>query len=269
MVLGLVLTGICAGFISAFFGVGGGVVIVPALYHFFPKLGHQMVIASSLAIIFVNCFLNLYNFRKLKRTPNFKAILFIGTHTLVGAIGASFLIELLDRKAIKAIFTAFLVYVIAKLIFQKTNTQSSDESNWRLELDSRTKLYSTIVGLSSGLISGLTGLGGGAILVPMFLTLFGMPMRWVPIYSNGCMIFATGSGVVIHLLKGSALSSDLPQWLKVSTIGNVSFAIVGLVFVGALISSKLGVKVNDRVEPKVKKWLYGLLLTLVGVKIWL
>ena len=73
----LLLAGVAVGVISAFFGVGGGVLIMPVLYSEFSFLPAQVAIASSLGLICLNSATNVFNFWRAGKKVDIKFSLFI------------------------------------------------------------------------------------------------------------------------------------------------------------------------------------------------
>ena len=71
----LILCGVMTNIMSAIFGIGGGVLMVPILYTLFPQFPLQMIAATSLTIVMGSSFINLIYFYKQKISINYKAML--------------------------------------------------------------------------------------------------------------------------------------------------------------------------------------------------
>jgi len=86
-------------------------------------------------------------------------------------------------------------------------------------------------GFTIGVLSGLLGVGGGFILLPILIYLVGAPTNIAVGTSLFQMIFTSGYGSITHLFKG-----------------NIDFLLVGLILSGSLLGSKIGVMLNNRMK---------------------
>ena len=82
----LILTGLGVGIISTFFGVGGGIIAIPALYMLFPKITPQIAISSCMGMIFINSMINVRSFIKIGKKPNLKVIPAMGSGIFTGVV---------------------------------------------------------------------------------------------------------------------------------------------------------------------------------------
>ena len=125
-----------------------------------------------------------------------------------------------------------------------------------------------IVSLAAGLISGITGLGGGIVLVPLFVYILRFSPRQTAMYSNACMIVGSGAGVIVYtLLPVQEVSSiDSSRFLQT---GYVDWGISLCLSLGGLISSPLGVKLHQRISPKTAQTVFAVFLAVVSLKIFI
>ncbi|MFT5919747.1 MAG: putative membrane protein YfcA [Granulosicoccus sp.] len=114
----LLLIGMCAGILSGFVGVGGGMIIVPALVFF---LGYTQHLAqgTSLAMMLPPIgILAVYNYYQTGNT-NIKAALIISVSFFIGAyLGSKFSLSL-DEKVVKKIFGVVMLLASLKMLFGK------------------------------------------------------------------------------------------------------------------------------------------------------
>ncbi|PIK16434.1 sulfite exporter TauE/SafE family protein [Halobacteriovorax sp. JY17] len=264
ILLGLVITGIFVGLLSTFFGVGGGILIVPTLYTFFSYLPPQVVIATSLTLIFFNSFKNVFFFIKAGVKPNFKYLAPIALSMLTGVIIGGKLTLLMDGKTIKLIFSIFVFLIALRTILNKKET--NNEEKWAPELNMKTILLGILTGLIGGLISGMTGLGGGAILVPLFIVILNIPFKLLSVNSNTCMVVGTFTGMLTYLLQPTPTFVFNYRFLEMGQVGYVNFSVVIALFIGSSLSSKLGVSWTQRVSPKLANRLFSVLLLVISIK---
>jgi uncharacterized protein len=111
----LVLIGLAAGFFSALFGVGGGIVIVPLLL-FFTALRERPAMATSLAAIGVIALVGAVTFGVHGDVRPAHAAL-IGLPAAVGAVVGAALQQRLDNRVLSFAFAALLAGVGITLLF--------------------------------------------------------------------------------------------------------------------------------------------------------
>ncbi|MBL6990054.1 MAG: sulfite exporter TauE/SafE family protein [Bacteriovoracaceae bacterium] len=261
----LFVIGLSVGFVSAFFGIGGGAVAVPLLYWIFPDIGPQVIIGSSLGMIFVNSLVNTYNFRKMGRIADKKLYLPIGVFIIVGVLLGEKLALVLTPKSIKIIFGVSLIVMALKSMFAKV--VKDDSTEWKFEVSFMLILKAGIASLLGGVIAGVTGLGGGVVLVPLFITVLHMPFFWVPVYSNIAMAMGTCAGVTGYMLVSMPKPPFAPDsFFGYLQVGSVNWGIIVSLLAGALISSKLGAHSSQKIPQKYAKWLFVTLLSLLAIK---
>jgi len=114
----LLLIGICAGVLSGFVGVGGGMIIVPALV-FFLGYSQHMAQGTSLAMMLPPIgILAVYNYYQAG-TTNIKAALIISASFFVGAyLGSKFSLSM-DERTVKKVFGIVMLLASFKLLFGK------------------------------------------------------------------------------------------------------------------------------------------------------
>ena len=114
----LLLIGLAAGFASGFVGVGGGIIIVPALV-FFLGFSQHMAQGTSLALMLPPIgLLGFYNYYKSGNT-NITAALIIASAFILGGYFGSKLSISMDQRMVKRIFGVLMMVTAAKLLFTK------------------------------------------------------------------------------------------------------------------------------------------------------
>ena len=110
----LVLIGLAAGFFSALFGVGGGIVIVPLLI-LAASFAERQAAATSLAAIGVTALAGVIAYAALGRVHVTEAAA-LGLPAAAGALAGTFLQQRVPRRAFSLLFAAFLVVVAVDLL---------------------------------------------------------------------------------------------------------------------------------------------------------
>ena len=256
----LILSGATVGFLSSFFGIGGGSLIVPTLYTLFPSLPPSAVISISLGTIFINSSINTIRFIKLKLTPSkIVFITFLITCTL-GAFSGSQVVGLIDKPMAKKVIAILLFVIVAKLFLSKKKKDNQEEYK-----DNPVKLG--ITGISGSILSSLTGLGGGIIFTPMFLSVVKLPLKRVSAYSNLAMLVANLIGVIPHLFVPLNYSElKLGSFFTQSFVGSVNIAMILILSASAFFTAKIGIRYNESVSHQTKKYLLASLIFLLALK---
>ena len=262
----LPLTGIFVGLLSTLFGVGGGIIAVPMLYLIFPKISPQLVISTSMGMIFINSLINSRNFLKKGKEIclNFFIILSLGM--TAGVIIGTKIVDSVHPSTIKTIFGVTLFLVAFKTVLTKVN-KNSFKNDWKPNDQKNYKLKYFLTCFITGILEGTTGLGGGAVLVPIFITFLKVPYNWVSFLSNLCMGSGCLIGVLAYLINEPSSSLFVPEALQRFQVNGVNFGLIGLLSSGALVSSKLGVNLGQKLDPKLSKRLFASLLFIISSKI--
>lgn len=115
-ILGLLLVGLVAGFMSSLVGIGGGIIIVPALVLIF-GMSQKMAQGTSLAMLSLPvAFVGAFNYYK-EGHVNWKiALMLAATFVFGGYLGSKVALGM-DMNVIKKIFAIFMIVVAVKYLF--------------------------------------------------------------------------------------------------------------------------------------------------------
>lgn len=251
-----VFLGALAGFLAGLLGIGGGLVVVPALVYLLPQLGVSnevimpMALATSLSAIVMTSSSAAFAHHKNKNIPwdIAKPLMFI---MAFGALLGAFIADHLSAQALTNFF-AVAVIVLASYMLVSIRTQRSRE------MPSRVKLQ--FISLITGVIASLMGMAGGAILVPV-LTYFGMPLRHCIGIATVCGVMVALFGSLGYIISGLD-NALLPAW----SFGYVYLpALLGVVFTSSLFAP-VGVKFAAKLPVQTLKKLFAIFLILVAIK---
>ncbi len=226
-------------FFSTFFAMGG-VGSAIALVSIFPMLGQSFNLSRALAL-FVNTsstfsasVMNFY-----RGVLDFKFVMPLVISVLVSTPIGAYLSQFVDHKILMWMLAAFLLISATLMLFYKREAKTSYTKTW--------VLY--VIGLSVGLISGMLGVGGGALIMPL-LILLGFDVKKA----------AYGVSFVIPFSSFGAFVAYL-QFVKMDW-----FLLVD-VTVAALIGGYLGGKImHFKLSQSQVKKLIGIVLYLITIK---
>jgi uncharacterized membrane protein YfcA len=238
----LVLIGLAAGFLSGLFGVGGGILIVPALM-LLVSFDQRIAAGTSLAAIVPMSIVGVVSYA-LGGSVDWVAAALLAAGAIVGAQAGSHLLSRLPRRALRWGFIGFLLVVIVSLFLVIPSRDAA------IEFTVGSVIGLVVLGLITGVLSALLGIGGGAVVVPMLIVLFG------------------ASDLIA---KGTSLLMMIPTALS-GTIGNVvrrnvdlpAAAVIGI---SACTTTALGAVVATRITPQAANLLFAAFLAAVAAQL--
>ena len=251
------------GIIAAMLGIGGGVFIVPAL-QLLPlsiEFSPQVAAGTSLTMIVFKALSSTNGYARQKRI-DYKVGLLLATVTIPGAFLGAYLTAIIAKELLILIFALFLLYVASRMIFSCSlgNFQlfkSRKTGRARQLVDSEGRIFDYVADMKIGLplsflagfSSGLLGIGGGALMVPILHFALSFPMHLAVATSVFIMVFTSISGVATHL-----------------SLGNVQFGYALLLGVGVIFGAQIGAYVSKRVSSKNLQRIFGLVLVFVSLR---
>ncbi len=250
-VLTTLLAGAGVGIISSVFGLGGGIILVPLLSTFF-YLAHNEAIATSLMTIGLITLFNTFHFARA-RLIHWRLVAIILTTSAVSSVVGGYLATVFDERLLLVIFILFVCYVFAQSLIapeERPRMKIKKNSLWK---------WGSIIGLSSGLVSGTTGVGGGAIITPLlFKSKIESSDRVVPL-TNAIMMFNAFFALLPFLFKPALNGSLL-------TVGMIHLDRAILIFVSAIPASMLGTKWQKRISQRKKQLVISVILLVILIR---
>ena len=250
--------GIVVGILAGLFGIGGGAVIVPALYEVFRVLGvpeevrMQLCIGTSLAII-VPTTVSSYLGHKKKGAAIANVVRIWALPAVVGVAIGSVTASYAPSAVFKIAFMIFAAFIAARMLL------GSDRMSLGKELPGRGLL--TLYGFITGLFSSLVGVSGGAVSNAV-LTLYGQPMQRAVATSAGVGVPITVAGTIGYMLAGWRHMAVLPPL----SIGFVS--LIGLALMAPVSSymTRYGVRLAHWLPRRQLEIGFGIFLAIVSVR---
>ncbi|HHF1624338.1 TPA: sulfite exporter TauE/SafE family protein [Haemophilus influenzae] len=245
----LLICGICTNMVSAIFGIGGGVLMVPILRTLFPELPIQVISATSLTIVMCTALINLLFFHKQKiKIDHINMILW----SIAMVIGVQIGFELsfyFSTVVISLIFTVSLSALAIKTFLNRSRTQIEVFNMPPME-----RAKGSISCCGGGLIAGITGIDG-SILAPLVGQLKGVKTQQIAVYTNYMMII----GWIGNLY--SYLTRVFPYDISLSgQLGYVNFLVVGVVTLGSFGMSFFSMKLRGLMNLALTRKLLAIIL---------
>lgn len=252
------LLGLGSGFLSGFFGIGGGIVRIPVFLWLLPLFGvapaevMHVAIGSSVALVIPTAIIATW---KQRDSGNFDGSFFTlwGVGVFVGVVAGMIIVPWLSAEILKTVFAVFLVLVGWYVGFAPRGlviSQSPPGPPGKVGL-----------GTLTGFFSALTGTAGGAIASPVLKT-FSVPL-------HAAISTATATGLIVGPVSTTGMilhglgSTDLPPF----SLGYVDLLIVAFMLPTTLIGAPLGVKLNHKVAPRPLKISYTIMIVIVATSV--
>ena len=247
-----------AGFMAGLLGVGGGIIMVPALYYAFSVLEFDIVtrmhlsVGTSLAIIIPTSIISTKTHMEHKAV-NFKMVKTFGLLIIIGVFAGTFLAVNLKTPALVLFFAFFSFCVGLFFIFFRDKLMENPKEI--------SMLIKNISGLLIGFISVPLGIGGGSLMVP-FLRTFGYDIRTSigTAAAVGFLIALTGTTTMI--IGGNIINNvNTPYSLGyINLLGFIVFVPITMVM------ARVGAKVVYKINKKLLSRIFGFFLLLVSAR---
>ena len=254
----LAIAAAVAGFMAGLLGVGGGIIMVPALYYAFTVLDFDIVtrmhlaVGTSLAIIIPTSIISTLTHRE-HDAVDFKMVKSFGIFILIGVFFGTFLAVNLKTPALVLFFSIFAFMVGLFFIFLREKLVDNPKQI--------SNLIKNISGILIGFISIPLGIGGGSLMVP-FMRTFGYDIRKSigTAAAVGFLIAVTGT---ITMITGGKIIDNVNTPFSLGYINLLGF----IVFVPVtMIMARLGAKAVYKIDKKILSKIFGTFLILVSIR---
>lgn len=233
--------GAAAGSLSGFFGVGGGILIVPGLVLLL-RMDQRRAHGTSLAAIVPIAASGVAGYA-LERSVDWPGAALLSVGAVGGAVTGATLILRISQTNLRRAFAGFLLLSAAALLIRVP------EAAGRGSMDLGLAAGLVLVGALSGTVAGLLGVGGGVVMIPAMVVLFGIPAAVAKGTSLVAIIPTALAGTVQNLRNRNA---DLP------VAGATGLAGVAFAFAASLASVRL--------DPTLSGILFAGLVVAVAVR---
>lgn len=251
-----VLTGAVAGVLAGLLGVGGGIVIVPALIFVFRAQGFDadvlvhMAVGTSLATIVLTSISSVraHHRRGAVRWPVFWRL---APGIVVGSLLGAVIADWLPADTLRMVFAVFVLLVALQMGFGAKPAPHRDLPG---------KLGSGVAGLVIGTVSAVVGIGGGSLTVP-FLVWCNVAMRNAVAISAACGLPIAVAGSLGFLATGLN-ETGLPPW----STGYLYWPAGAGIAVASVLCAPLGAWLAHQVPAQGLKRFFALFLGVVGLR---
>jgi uncharacterized membrane protein YfcA len=250
------LLGVIAGLVGGLLGLGGGILIVPALLFLFMWQGMpadilmHLAVATSLFTIVFTSISSSYAHHK-HQAVLWSQVLLLTPGIIIGAVFGAFLADYISSDILRRLFGIFEILVACQIGFSvKPSAQRS--------LPGRNGML--IAGGGIGTLSTILGIGGGTLTVP-FLIWCHVDVRKAVASSSACGFPIALAGTLAMIFTGLD-STSLPE----NTIGYVYWPAAILILITSVLFAPVGAKLAHSIPVDALKRVFAIVLACVGLR---
>ncbi len=251
-------TGVGVGFASGLLGVGGGFIMTPVQYMLLTSMdvstdiAMKVAIGTSLLVILPTVLSGAWRHHK-KGAVRWKVAIIMGSCGAVAAFGGATLATHLRGEMLKIIFgVVVLAGGIRMLIRRPLKSEQEAKDNpwlwiaWAIPI---------------GMVTGLTGLGGGAVTVPVMVLALKFKIHNAIATSLAMIIFTSTGGVVGHIINGLGVP-NLPDY----SLGYINLPAWFLLAVTSIGMAQVGAMIAHRLPARQLRWIFIAVMFYVGLR---
>lgn len=240
-IIALVAVGVGAGTLGSMLGVGGGIIMVPALT--FMGLQHAEAAATSLFAVTSTSVSSTVAYSRQKRIDYRRAVQ-LAIAAVPGAVLGVFISKGISDSEFKLYFGILLMaagmYVMFKSSILKEKRQQSMSAVQHIAVFAIT--------FGAGIISSLFGVGGGTIFVPVMLLIYRMTMHRAAATSQMALMITSFAGIFTHAL-----------------VGNPNYLYAVALSAGAFVGAQIGARWSKNTKETLLRKMLGIVLMAVAV----
>jgi len=249
---------VVTGFMAGFFGIGGGLIMVPILFYLFSFAGIEqtfimhLALGTSFSIIIPTSIISTMTHMKFKAV-DFGIVRTFGAFVAIGVVcGTIFAVSLKTSSLV--LFFSIMTMLFS--IYFLTVKEKINPTPRKINL-----IYRVVCGFLSGFLSAPMGIAGGVINTPV-LKMFGYPIK-VAIGCSAAVGFVIALiGAIGFALSGSYLNINVP--LSLGFINIPTF----LIFVPiTMFMAKIGAKTVHKFDKMLIGKLFGIYLFIISCKL--
>ncbi len=234
------------GGFASLLGVGGGIFMVPLLLlGGFVPITQEAAGTSIAAVVFTS--LSSSFVYGMKRLINVRIGLLLMPTTILGAWCGACLSTVINPRWLAIAFGLFLIYPVAMMI------QGKPPKEIGLSLHGEAKkgllvVTTAMLGLATGIASGLFGIGGGTVMVPALAVFLGFDI-------------VTAVATSLFVMVPSAMIATYQHWVQ----GHLHLELALPLILGIVIGAQIGPHIGTRIPKKRLRQLFGIVLLYAAI----
>ena len=252
----LIITGIMAGTASGLFGIGGGFLMTPVQYWLYTSGGIDGTLATRLAFgtslaVMIPTMISGALAHHSRGAVNWQAAIPMGWAAVFGGLAGGTLAAHLPGYVLRMFFALLIIATAVRMVWHIRAFPACEPHE-------PTGIY-LLIGFLIGIVSGLAGIGGGVLLVPVLVILLGYPMQTAVGTSSACLIFSSAGAVTAYVINGWSLAG-LPPY----TIGYVDLVTFAILAATTIPLARFGVRCAHDCSGRNLQIVFAGMLILIG-----
>ncbi len=257
-VLALLITGALVGLVSGMLGVGGCFIMIPVQYWVLTGMGIDPTIAirvafgTNLLVVFPTALSGSLRHHK-KGAVLWKHAIILGLTSVTFTFAGAWVTSNLPGNILKITFgSAILLGALRMATAHPIRVKGEPHGN---------PLTYIFLGAVFGFVTGLIGIGGGVLMVPLMVIFLNYHMHEAVGTSTAVMIFTSLGGAIAYMLYGLN-ATGLPPY----SIGYVNLLQWILLAGTSIPAAQVGAHIAHKTHPKSLKWIFIIVMTYMGLK---
>ncbi|MFD2045143.1 sulfite exporter TauE/SafE family protein [Ornithinibacillus salinisoli] len=260
-----IIIGVLTAFVGSLVGLGGGVILIPSLLllnqsvEAFSWATPQAIVSISLfAMIFTSLSSTLTYYKRGR--VDYRTGLWFLIGSIPGGVIGSWLNQFVETEVFLLYFGVLMILITALFSLKRRQPSSNlpmknNKVVRTFYLDGVTHNYAIsmwqaiVLSLIVGTLSGLFGIGGGSIMVPAMILLFGIPAHIATATSMFIIFFTSIIGASTHIM-----------------LGHIAWEYLFFFIPGAWIGGRLGAKTNQILRAETLERILRVLLIIIGLR---
>jgi len=235
----LVILGFFAGLLGALTGIGGGVLLTPILALHFGIPIREAIGTSLVAVITTSAASSSVHLQR--HTTDIRLGMTLELATAFGAALMAYLVGYFNRNVLEGLFAGFLLYSSITILVrggkvkdEEVPTRNGDGETVIPPYEPKRYPLGLAASLVAGALSGLLGIGGGPIKVPVMYIFMNVPLMVATATSNFMIGVTAGASAIVYYRRGDILV-DIAAPMAVG------------VFLGSLLGARLAPRIHTKV----------------------
>ena len=259
-ILILLAAGAGTGFVSGLLGIGGGAVMVPVSYWLIltmnvpPDIAIRIAFGTSLLVILPTVISGSWRHNK-KNAVRWKTALILGSCALAGGLVGATLAAHLPENILTIGFGGLVLAIASWMGMGMMPKLRREDAEPRENL-----VLVAVCGFPIGIISGLTGLGGGVLIVAVLVLALNFPMYIAIGTSVASIILASLGGIIGYIVNGLGVSDLLPY-----SLGYVNLPIWLCLAATSIPMAQLGARAAHALPAKPLKYIFIAFMVYAGL----
>ena len=262
-IFGLILVAVFTGVFSGLLGIGGNMIAIPVLLVLFKHFIHipdqtamHMALCSGVVVMVFTTFSSVMTHKK-NNNIDWGFYKCIALYMVAGAVLGAHCVLLINGKVLEKVFGIFLLFVSLKLLHSKMQQKNSKQEHHVVKLN---VFVMAIIGILIGFKSGLLGIGGGLIIIPLMIHL-GFSGPKISGTTSACSLTMALTSAITLLI----LNYGVDLGIKYS-YGNIYIPAVLVMIPFTMIFAKVGAKLSTKFSNKTLSNIQLITVVILAIK---